>query len=154
MPLHHHQQQQQQQHHQHHLQASSTNPDEIEKEFEIEESHKRQQHQQQQNHHTINNNNNNNNSHQKLGWSSWSDFSVCSRTCDGGVSYQLRRCHSPAGCRGESIRYKICNMQACPDKQDFRAQQCAVFNDVPYDGAMFEWTPHYDDSEPCALTCR
>lgn len=45
-------------------------------------------------------------------------------------------------------------MQACPDQQDFRAQQCAAFNDVPYDGAMFSWTPHYDDAEPCALLCR
>jgi hypothetical protein len=45
-------------------------------------------------------------------------------------------------------------MQACPDQQDFRAQQCAAFNDVPYDGAMFVWTPHYDDAEPCALLCR
>ncbi|KAG5675419.1 hypothetical protein PVAND_005325 [Polypedilum vanderplanki] len=89
-----------------------------------------------------------------LGWSAWSDFSTCSRTCDGGVAFQLRRCHSPQGCKGESVRYKICNMQACPDQQDFRAQQCAAYNDVPYDGALFNWTPHYDYSEPCALTCR
>jgi Thrombospondin type 1 domain len=92
--------------------------------------------------------------HNKIGWSGWSDFSACSRTCDGGVAFQLRRCHSPSGCRGESVRYRICNMQACPDQQDFRAQQCAAFNEVPYDGAMFVWTPHYDYSEPCALTCR
>lgn len=95
----------------------------------------------------------NNNNH-KLGWSGWSDFSTCSRTCDGGVAFQLRRCHSPSGCRGESVRYRICNMQACPDQQDFRAQQCMAFNEVPYDGALFIWTPHYDYSEPCALTCR
>ena len=89
-----------------------------------------------------------------LGWSAWSDFSTCSRTCDGGVAFQLRRCHSPHGCKGEPVRYKICNMQACPDQQDFRAQQCAAYNDVPYDGALFNWTPHYDYAEPCALTCR
>lgn len=115
-------------------------------------SHKRQN--QNHNNHHIHNNNNNNNSNHKLGWSAWSDFSTCSRTCDGGVAFQLRRCHSPSGCRGESVRHKICNMQACPDQQDFRAQQCAAFNDVPYDGAMFVWTPHYDDAEPCALLCR
>lgn len=90
----------------------------------------------------------------KIGWSGWSDFSTCSRTCDGGVAFQLRRCHSPSGCRGESVRYRICNMQACPDQQDFRAQQCLAFNEVPYDGALFIWSPHYDYSEPCALTCR
>jgi hypothetical protein len=46
-----------------------------------------------------------------FGWSPWSDWSTCSRTCDGGASYQLRRCNSPAGCKGEAVRYKICNMQ-------------------------------------------
>ena len=44
-------------------------------------------------------------------FSSWSTWSTCSRTCDGGVSYQLRRCRSNTGCYGETIRYKICNMQ-------------------------------------------
>ncbi|XP_026315930.1 ADAMTS-like protein 1, partial [Hyposmocoma kahamanoa] len=45
------------------------------------------------------------------GWSQWSEWSLCSRTCDGGVSRQLRTCSAPAGCRGEPVRYKICNMQ-------------------------------------------
>lgn len=89
-----------------------------------------------------------------LGWTAWSDFSTCSRTCDGGVATQLRRCNNPQGCKGESVRYKICNMQACPDHRDFRAQQCTAFDEVPYDGALFKWSPHYDYAEPCALTCR
>ncbi|XP_055685140.1 protein madd-4 isoform X4 [Lutzomyia longipalpis] len=88
------------------------------------------------------------------GWSTWSEWSMCSRSCDGGVAQQLRRCHSPQGCRGEPIRYKICNMQPCPETQDFRAHQCAAYDDVPYDGSLFKWTPHYDYTEPCALTCR
>lgn len=45
------------------------------------------------------------------GWTPWSKWSTCSRTCDGGVSHQLRRCNSYVGCHGEPIRYKICNMQ-------------------------------------------
>lgn len=45
-------------------------------------------------------------------------------------------------------------MQQCPDEQDFRAHQCAAYDDVPYDGALFKWTPHYDYSDMCALTCR
>ncbi|CAG9820858.1 unnamed protein product [Phaedon cochleariae] len=44
------------------------------------------------------------------GWSSWSEWSPCSRSCDGGVSLQLRTCTSGT-CRGEHVRYKICNMQ-------------------------------------------
>ncbi|KAJ3657379.1 hypothetical protein Zmor_009188 [Zophobas morio] len=44
------------------------------------------------------------------GWSPWSDWSSCSRSCDGGVSHQLRTCRT-GSCRGEHVRYKICNMQ-------------------------------------------
>lgn len=47
----------------------------------------------------------------KNGWSGWSEWSTCSRSCDGGVAQQLRRCHAPDGCRGEPIRYRLCNMQ-------------------------------------------
>lgn len=46
-----------------------------------------------------------------VGWSTWSDWSTCSRSCDGGIAQQLRRCHAPHGCRGEPVRHKICNMQ-------------------------------------------
>ncbi|XP_026839435.1 protein madd-4 isoform X3 [Drosophila erecta] len=87
-------------------------------------------------------------------WSSWSDWSTCSRTCDGGIMHQMRRCGSPGSCRGESTRYRICNMQPCPEQQDFRSSQCTAYNDVPYDGTLYKWTPHYDYVEPCALTCR
>ncbi|XP_067620933.1 protein madd-4-like isoform X2 [Eurosta solidaginis] len=87
-------------------------------------------------------------------WSGWSDWSTCSRTCDGGIMQQIRRCYNTNGCKGESVRYRICNMQSCPEQQDFRAQQCAAYNDVPYDGTLYTWTPHYDYVEPCALTCR
>lgn len=44
------------------------------------------------------------------GWSPWSEWSACSRSCDGGASHQLRSCKS-GPCRGEHVRYKICNMQ-------------------------------------------
>ncbi|KAH8298083.1 hypothetical protein KR018_006251 [Drosophila ironensis] len=87
-------------------------------------------------------------------WSTWSEWSTCSRTCDGGIMQQMRRCSSPGSCRGESARYRICNMQPCPEQQDFRSSQCAAYNDVPYDGTLYKWTPHYDYVEPCALTCR
>lgn len=45
------------------------------------------------------------------GWSTWSGWSTCSRSCDGGVAQQLRRCLAQHGCRGEPVRHKICNMQ-------------------------------------------
>nr|XP_021208563.1 protein madd-4 isoform X1 [Bombyx mori] len=94
------------------------------------------------------------------GWSQWSDWSMCSRTCDGGVSRQLRTCSSPAGCRGEPVRYKICNMQPCRANSSlleddvWREQQCSAHDSTPYGGELFHWRAHRDDAEPCALTCR
>ncbi|CAH2098084.1 unnamed protein product [Euphydryas editha] len=94
------------------------------------------------------------------GWSQWSEWSLCSRTCDGGVSRQLRTCSSPTGCRGEPVRYKICNMQPCRgnvsllEEDIWREQQCSAHDNTPYGGELFHWTAHRDDDEPCALTCR
>jgi len=45
-------------------------------------------------------------------------------------------------------------LQPCPESGEFREQQCAAYNDVPYEGEVLIWTAHQDDSEPCALTCR
>ncbi|CAG9568729.1 unnamed protein product [Danaus chrysippus] len=94
------------------------------------------------------------------GWSQWSEWSLCSRTCDGGVSRQLRTCSSPAGCRGEPVRYKICNMQPCRgnvsllEEDIWREQECSSHDNTPYGGELFHWRSHRDDDEPCALTCR
>lgn len=46
---------------------------------------------------------------QSQAWSDWTDWSECSRTCDGGASYQLRKCRGNDQCHGDSIRYKTCN---------------------------------------------
>ncbi|XP_050294708.1 protein madd-4 [Anthonomus grandis grandis] len=88
------------------------------------------------------------------GWSGWSSWSPCSRSCDGGVVHQIRTCRN-GPCRGDHVRYKICNMQPCPDSPpEFRAEQCASFDDLPFEGGMYRWQPFYDDDEPCALTCK
>lgn len=88
------------------------------------------------------------------GWSPWSPWGPCSRTCDGGVSVQLRRCTAQSGCLGDTSRYRICNMQPCPEPVDFRASQCAEFDAVPYRGRLYQWTPVQDPSDPCSLTCQ
>jgi hypothetical protein len=48
----------------------------------------------------------------------------------------------------------LCVLQPCPESGEFREQQCAAYNEVPYEGELLAWTSHQDDSEPCALTCR
>ncbi|GFT88595.1 hypothetical protein NPIL_91161 [Nephila pilipes] len=45
------------------------------------------------------------------GWSEWSAWTSCSRSCNGGVSYQIRKCEGKSDCEGETTKYKICNMQ-------------------------------------------
>ncbi|XP_022257706.1 uncharacterized protein LOC106472631 isoform X3 [Limulus polyphemus] len=89
-----------------------------------------------------------------IGWSEWSDWSMCSRSCDGGVTYQLRRCIDKSECKGDPVRYHICNMEGCPEQKDFRGTQCTAFNDVPYRGQLYEWLPFYDSEDTCALTCQ
>ncbi|KAI4492815.1 hypothetical protein M0804_002606 [Polistes exclamans] len=42
----------------------------------------------------------------------------------------------------------------CEKPSDFRGEQCAAFNDVPYSGQLLKWYPHYDPERPCSLICR
>ncbi|EFX85379.1 hypothetical protein DAPPUDRAFT_20190, partial [Daphnia pulex] len=69
-------------------------------------------------------------------WSTWSEWAPCSRTCDGGATYQTRRCMDMVrgcGIHERSIRYQICNMQ----------------------GKLYNWVPLTDKSTPaCSLSCR
>ncbi|XP_054716736.1 ADAMTS-like protein 3 [Uloborus diversus] len=89
------------------------------------------------------------------GWSVWSSWSPCSRSCNGGVTYSLRKCEHNGACEGDSTKYRICNMQACPDPtQDFRAAQCSAYNPVPYNNRLYEWLPYQDPEDPCGLTCH
>nr|XP_045583592.1 protein madd-4-like isoform X7 [Procambarus clarkii] len=88
------------------------------------------------------------------GWSAWSDWSLCSRSCDGGAAVQTRRCRHYTGCRGDSVRYQLCNVAPCPaGSPDFRAVQCSEYDGLPHEGALYEWEPAVG-SDPCALTCR
>ncbi|XP_069958100.1 protein madd-4-like isoform X7 [Cherax quadricarinatus] len=104
------------------------------------------QQQQQQQQHTLND--------PEDGWSPWSSWSLCSRSCDGGAAVQTRRCRHYTGCRGDSVRYQLCNTEPCPaGSKDFRAVQCSEYNGLPYEGTLYEWEPA-GGADPCALTCR
>ncbi|ALC49097.1 CG4096, partial [Drosophila busckii] len=94
------------------------------------------------------------------GWGNWSEWSDCSRSCGGGVSTQQRECDSPVPanggvfCIGERKRYKICRKRACPEHEpSFRAQQCARYDNVSYQGATYKWLPFFDKNNPCRLFC-
>lgn len=82
------------------------------------------------------------------------EWTTCSRICDGGVTVQIKNCTTKGGCIGESVRYRICNMQPCKKVDDFRATQCSTYNSKPYRGRLYNWKPYYDPEDPCSLTCQ
>ncbi|XP_070177098.1 protein madd-4-like [Littorina saxatilis] len=91
-------------------------------------------------------------------WGNWSTWSECSRTCDGGATYQERKCirsyHSMLGCEGDRYRYNTCNTNSCPPGVlDFRSEQCAAYNNATYGGKLYKWLPYTDRKNPCALYC-
>ncbi|CAG5116553.1 unnamed protein product, partial [Candidula unifasciata] len=91
-------------------------------------------------------------------WSDWSSWSECSRTCDGGATYQERKCvrsfDSAEGCEGERFRYTTCNNDPCSaDSVDFRTQQCAAYDNATYGGKLYAWLPYTDRKNPCTLYC-
>ena len=82
------------------------------------------------------------------GWSSWSPWSHCSRTCGSGVASSVRKCNHPppskggAYCKGLWKRHRICATEPCEvGAPSFRDQQCAEFDDwtFPEDGKVHHW---------------
>ncbi|MBV97868.1 Papilin, partial [Eschrichtius robustus] len=82
-------------------------------------------------------------------WSSWGNWSPCSRTCGGGVSFRERPCYSQrrdggSGCVGPSRSHRSCRPESCPDgARDFRAEQCAEFDGQEFQGRRYKWLPYY-----------
>ena len=48
------------------------------------------------------------------GWTSWSDWSGCSRSCDAGLQQRVRRCQDGRrSCDGDSTNIRFCNVHYC-----------------------------------------
>ncbi|XP_077634623.1 A disintegrin and metalloproteinase with thrombospondin motifs 14, partial [Crocuta crocuta] len=98
------------------------------------------------------------------GWSSWTKFGSCSRSCGGGVRSRSRSCDSPPPayggrlCSGPMFQYQVCNSEECPGPyEDFRAQQCAKRNSYYiHRDARHHWIPYEpeDDAQKCELICQ
>uniref|UniRef100_A0A8C9NKN6 Papilin n=1 Tax=Serinus canaria TaxID=9135 RepID=A0A8C9NKN6_SERCA len=92
-------------------------------------------------------------------WGSWGEWSQCSRSCGGGVSFRQRRCYSqrtegPPSCVGPTRSYQSCNVQNCPEgSRDFRAEQCAEFDGTEFQGKKYKWLPYYGAPNKCELNC-
>ncbi|XP_076101764.1 protein madd-4-like isoform X1 [Mytilus galloprovincialis] len=95
-------------------------------------------------------------------WSDWSEWSVCSRSCGGGVTYRLRQClyrnefsSTRKTCSGKTIKYKTCNNKPCERGAiSLRSLQCSSHNDEALYGRKLTWIPHHDPLRPCSLYCK
>ncbi|XP_051833605.1 papilin isoform X2 [Antechinus flavipes] len=96
---------------------------------------------------------------QSEGWGRWGEWSRCSRTCGGGVSFQERHCYSQrkdgsSSCIGPTRNYRSCNTESCPQgARDFRAEQCAEFDGKEFQGKKYKWFPYYGAANKCELNC-
>lgn len=54
------------------------------------------------------------------GWTSWTEWSLCSASCGGGLTSRHRDCWNPPPqnggrfCVGDAVDYEACNKQPCP----------------------------------------
>uniref|UniRef100_A0A1I8PD91 PLAC domain-containing protein n=1 Tax=Stomoxys calcitrans TaxID=35570 RepID=A0A1I8PD91_STOCA len=98
-------------------------------------------------------------------WNDWSEWSVCSRSCGGGVRYQQRKCinrNSGTGklylsknCIGVYKRFELCNDTPCPPSvKQFRAEQCSEYDEVDFQGQQYMWEPYVKDDAECELNCK
>ncbi|KAM6954456.1 A disintegrin and metalloproteinase with thrombospondin motifs 13 [Aplochiton taeniatus] len=104
------------------------------------------------------------------GWSSWSEFSPCSRTCGGGVTHRTRQCNNPrpafggSDCEGQDTDAELCHRQpSCVRTQlDFMAEQCSQTDSQPlylsaHTAAYYTWIPavgFVTGDEQCRWMCQ
>uniref|UniRef100_A0A8C2KWL5 ADAM metallopeptidase with thrombospondin type 1 motif, 13 n=1 Tax=Cyprinus carpio TaxID=7962 RepID=A0A8C2KWL5_CYPCA len=102
-------------------------------------------------------------------WSSWSEFSPCSRTCGGGITYRRRQCNNPRPafggtvCKGQDTEAELCNRQSCESTQlEFMSQQCSATDQKllsvsPDSSSVYTWIPavgYSSGDAQCKLMCR
>lgn len=102
-------------------------------------------------------------------WSSWSQFSPCSRICGGGVTSRTRQCNNPRpafggnDCKGRDTEAELCHQQQCERTQlAFMAEQCAQTDLQPLylspnTASLYTWIPavgFVTGDEQCRYMCQ
>uniref|UniRef100_A0A8C1MKU7 Uncharacterized protein n=1 Tax=Cyprinus carpio TaxID=7962 RepID=A0A8C1MKU7_CYPCA len=99
-------------------------------------------------------------------WSSWSEFSVCSRTCGGGITYRRRQCNHPRPafggtvCKEQDTEAELCNQEST--QLEFMSQQCSATDQKllsvsPDSSSVYTWIPavgYSSGDAQCKLMCR
>ncbi|KAJ8939578.1 hypothetical protein NQ314_011073 [Rhamnusium bicolor] len=100
------------------------------------------------------------------GWSDWTPWRSCSRSCGTGVQFRSRKCNNPVpsyggrACEGEPEEWRTCNTNSCPEPLvDIRAQQCKqlpkMFSLKGKPETTFTWLPYESDDfdKKCKYIC-
>uniref|UniRef100_A0A4W3H1K3 ADAM metallopeptidase with thrombospondin type 1 motif 17 n=1 Tax=Callorhinchus milii TaxID=7868 RepID=A0A4W3H1K3_CALMI len=92
-------------------------------------------------------------------WSTWSQWSMCSRTCGTGARFRQRKCDNPPpgpggkSCERTSVEHIVCENSPCTKgMSSFRDQQCQS-QDRQGHKKRKHWTAVLNDDKPCALFC-
>uniref|UniRef100_UPI0037E8427D thrombospondin-2-like n=1 Tax=Semicossyphus pulcher TaxID=241346 RepID=UPI0037E8427D len=102
------------------------------------------------------------------GWTSWTEWSLCSDSCGGGLMSRQRECLNPApqnggkSCAGDATDYEACNKQPCPidicllSKPCFPGVKCTSHSDGSWEcggcppGLKGDGT-HCEDENECEV---
>ncbi|XP_043934338.1 A disintegrin and metalloproteinase with thrombospondin motifs 17 isoform X2 [Protopterus annectens] len=92
-------------------------------------------------------------------WSTWTSWSMCSRTCGTGAKFRQRKCDNPPpglggkNCLGANVEHKVCENVPCANGvPTFRDQQCQS-QDRGTSKDTNLWAGAVSDEKPCALFC-
>ncbi|XP_061101931.1 A disintegrin and metalloproteinase with thrombospondin motifs 17 isoform X1 [Conger conger] len=93
-------------------------------------------------------------------WSTWGQWSVCSRTCGTGAKFRQRKCDNPPPgpggrhCQKASVEHRACEGPPCAKgSPTFRDQQCQSHDRQASKKKTNLWTAVISDEKPCALFC-
>lgn len=80
---------------------------------------------------------------------------MCSKSCDGGLSNQKRRCYGNLNCAGPDVRYRHCNTRPCSGYLlNDNDRICNVHNSVGSSSTIREWSPISEQTYPCFVLCQ
>nr|XP_044630662.1 SCO-spondin [Equus asinus] len=94
------------------------------------------------------------------GWSRWSPWSWCDRSCGGGRSLRSRRCSSPppknggAPCVGEKHHARLCNPMPCEEGCPAGMEVVSCANRCPRRCSDLQEGIVCQDGQPCQRGCR